>query len=131
MDGQVERYLDQVFDLARQHFSDLQMVARAVTDEWGLIQLRGNFRDLDIAITEVMRPTGRKYSYYLLKDGRVLLGLDNSPDRKALRLKFGETFSQHLYELVPHQHAEDKLNLKLTEEQTLEDFVNAVIAFAK
>ena len=60
--------------------------------------------DYTIAITEIVTPTARKYSYYLLHQGEVIIGLDNSPDRKALQLKYGNSYVFHLNELVPHEH---------------------------
>ena len=63
-----------------------------------------------------------KYRYYVLKDAWVEAGFDNSPDPRALRLKYGE-IRQHAGELVPHLHRENKQHLELTDEMNMEDFI--------
>ena len=52
-----------------------------------------------------------------------MLGLDNQPDRQALRLKYSEDFAAHIHDLIPHWHGQDKSTLGLTEEWTAEQFL--------
>ncbi len=52
-----------------------------------------------------------------------MVGLDNHPDRQALRLKYGADFVAHLAELIPHRHGADKTSLALTEPWTAEQFL--------
>ncbi|MCI0495590.1 hypothetical protein L0Z72_11360 [candidate division KSB1 bacterium] len=64
------------------------------------------------------------YSYYIIEDRRVLVGFDNYPDRRALIQKYGEAFSEHLDELIPHQHGIDKLTFELTEDINVAMFLD-------
>ena len=72
----------------------------------------------------------RKYSYYLLADDIVIVGFDNSADPRAIRLKYGTIGQEHVGNLVPHAHYENKSRLVLTEEMTFQDFVTWVIQYA-
>ncbi len=63
------------------------------------------------------------YSYYLIHDNEVVVGFDNYPDRRALREKYGQNFKFHLSELVAHKHGPRKETLELTEEMTVEKFL--------
>jgi hypothetical protein len=68
----------------------------------------------------------RKYSYYVLHGKWVEAGFDNSPDPRAIRLKYGEIGQAHAGEHIPHLHLEDKMQLSLTEEMTFTEFVSWV-----
>ncbi|MGG6239939.1 hypothetical protein ACQ4N7_15035 [Nodosilinea sp. AN01ver1] len=65
----------------------------------------------------------RKYSYYLLRDNYVEAGFDNSPDPRAIRLKYGGIGQAHAGEQVPHLHRVDKTELTLTDEIVFSTFV--------
>lgn len=81
---------------------------------------RGAFR---IVLKETISPRGRRYAYYILQGDRVLLGLDNHPDRQALRHKYGVAFAEHLSDLIPHRHAGDKAFVSLTPAWTAVQFL--------
>jgi len=68
--------------------------------------------------------SGRKYRYYVLRGDKVEVGFDNSPDPRALRLKYGQIGEEHIGESIPHLHRENKTQLLLTEEMTYADFVH-------
>jgi hypothetical protein len=53
----------------------------------------------------------------------VEAGFDNSPDPRAIRLKYGKIGKDHAGEQVPHLHLEDKTRLLLTDEMTFTSFV--------
>jgi hypothetical protein len=89
----------------------------------------GCYCDKRVEVTEILTSQVRKYSYYLLRSDVVLLGLDNSADREALRLKYGAEFVQHLHQPIPHLHTENKQRLALTEERSFADFVDMVLEF--
>ena len=76
-----------------------------------------------ILVTELFSDGLRKYRYYVLHGDWVEAGFDNSPDPRAIRLKYGEIGKEHAGEPVPHLHLEDKTRLSLTEEMTFADFV--------
>jgi hypothetical protein len=60
----------------------------------------------------------------LLRGDWVEAGFDNSPDPRAIRLKYGRFGAEHAGEAVPHLHREDKTQLFLTDEMTFEAFVD-------
>ncbi|MDE3088009.1 MAG: hypothetical protein KGJ80_01315 [Chloroflexota bacterium] len=99
-----------------------------ISDTRAVLKFRAQWKGKRIAVTEIAQPAQRSYSYYLLEGRRLLLGLDNAPDRPALRLKYGKEFTVHLYESVPHLHA-DPHKLELTDEKMFEDFVRMVLEF--
>jgi hypothetical protein len=65
----------------------------------------------------------RRYAYYVLDVGnRLVQGFDNSPDIRAVKLRYGKDYHQHMHERVPHQHsAEDALIL--TESISFDAFI--------
>lgn len=91
-----------------------------------LWEIQGSLIEFDIRIKEICSATGRMYSYYVIKERRVFVGFDNYPDRAALTQKYGEAFSEHLDELIPHKHGFDKLTLELTDEMYVINFLNYI-----
>lgn len=85
-------------------------------------EIHGSINKLDIRLKEVFIRAGRMYSYYVLDQGKVVVGFDNYPDRRALEKKYGNNFTAHLSELIPHKRGPDKLSLELTDETTIERF---------
>ncbi len=77
-----------------------------------------------IRLKEIFDQSGRKYSYYILDEGTVLVGFDNYPDRRALQQKYGQEFTSHLSELIPHKHGQRKETLELTAEMNVELFLD-------
>lgn len=60
----------------------------------------------------------------ILRGDWVEAGFDNSPDPRAIRLKYGHIGTEHRGENVPHLHHDDKTRLSLTVEMTFETFVD-------
>jgi len=79
-----------------------------------------------VFITELLGDEIRKYRYYILDGDWVEAGFDNSPDPRAIRLKYGRIGKQHAGENIPHLHRQDKTELSLTEEFEFSDFVEWV-----
>lgn len=129
MGREAQQHFKQILTLARQHFSDVQVKRYDISARRAILKATGAYGDKRVEITEVLTPQARKYSYYLLRFDFVLLGLDNSADREALRLKYGAEFAQHLHEPIPHLHTENKQKLTLTEEKSFADFVEMVLEF--
>ena len=129
MDREARRHFEQILTLAHRNFSDVQVRFYDISARRAILKLTGAYGDKRVEITEILTPQVRKYSYYLLRSDLVLLGLDNSEDRQALRLKYGTEFVQHLYEPVPHLHTENKRKLTLTEQKSFADFMEMVLEF--
>lgn len=115
-------------------FADIVALARArltqvtvdedVNVDRAVLVIQGYFGRYRVLIKETVSPTRRRYAFFMLLGDRILLGLDNHADRQALRLKYGEEFAAHIYELIPHRHGPDKATLELTEEWTAQQFLN-------
>ena len=54
----------------------------------------------------------------------LIVAFDNSPDRVAIELKYGEGWKRHFKERICHQHCYDRKETMLTSEMNLLDFVN-------
>jgi hypothetical protein len=89
-----------------------------------ILTIQGEFGHYRVFMKETVSPARRRYAFYVLSGDRVLLGLDNHADRQALRLKYGEDFTAHTHELIPHRHGPDKSTLGLTEEWTAQQFLS-------
>ena len=131
MDREARRHFEQILTLARQNFSDVQVKHYDISARRAILKVTGAYGDKRVEITELLTPQVRKYSYYLLRSDFVLLGLDNSADRQALRLKYGTELAQHLHEPIPHLHTENKQKLTLTDEKSLVDFVRMILEFER
>ena len=117
------------------HFADLIALAQAaltqveystdITPDRAILRLHARYgRRYRVFATELFSEGIRKYSYYALVDDRVEAGFDNSPDPRALHLKYDRSTKEHLGEHIPHLHQDDKTRLSLTEEMTFTDFIN-------
>jgi len=98
-------------------------IAEDIDADRAILTIQGQFGDCRVFLKETISPRGRRYAFYILKEDRVMLGLDNHADRQALRLKYGRDFAAHLTELIPHRHGLDKAVVELTEEWTAERFL--------
>jgi len=117
-------------------FARIEALARATfeqvksstdyTPERAILRLRADYGACQVFVTELISQDARRYSYYLLRGEWVEAGFDNSPDPRAIRLKYGHIGAEHIGEAVPHLHRADKTRLFLTDEMTFEAFVNWV-----
>ena len=86
--------------------------------------MEGTYGTYRIVISEILSPEGRKYAFYVLdKSDVVVMGFDNSPDYKAVRMKYGDQYRQHIGERVPHRHSHRRESIRVTPEMTLEVFI--------
>jgi hypothetical protein len=115
------------------HFADIILLARSVFDEVAIetdatpersiLRIQAKYGQYRIFVTELFSDSFREYRYYVLRGNWVEAGFDNSPDPRAVRLKYGEIGQGHAGEPIPHLHLEDKTRLSLTEEMTFEGFI--------
>ena len=126
MDTAAKRHLEQILISARAAFSDVIVIRHDISEERAILKLECRWETNDIRITEIVTLNVRWYSYYQLREGKVLRGYDNYSDRPALRLKYGREFTQHLYEPIPHLHEADEITL--TDEMTFAEFIAIVTA---
>ena len=101
-------------------------IAEDIDADRAILIIQGQFGTYRVFLKETVSPKRRRYAFFVLKEDRVMLGLDNHADRQALRLKYGRDFAVHLTELIPHRHALDKAAVELTEEWTAERFLTEI-----
>jgi hypothetical protein len=80
-----------------------------------ILTIEGRFDGYRVVLKEVVNPQRRRYAYYVLQGERVILGFDNHVDRTALRMKYGDDYTAHIFDLIPHRHGPDKTTTILTE----------------
>lgn len=122
MDASIAEYFARVIALATSTFDRVEYITD-ITPARSILRIQASYGSYRIFVTELFGDDIRKYRYYLLQGNRVEAGFDNSPDPRAIRLKYGR-IGEHTGEYVPHLHLEDKNQLGLTEEMTFEDFVD-------
>ena len=123
MDKDTARHFAEIIELAQKVFTQVTYQID-VTPERAILRMEAEHGKYHILVTELFSDGLRKYRYYILDGYRVEAGFDNSPDPRAIRLKYGEIGQEHTGEYVPHLHLEDKTVLSLTEEMTFQEFVN-------
>jgi hypothetical protein len=94
------------------------------TPERAILRLRAVYGAYQVLVTELLGEGARQYRYYVLRGEWVEAGFDNSPDPRAIRLKYKHIGAEHAGEAVPHLHRADKTQLFLTDEMTFEAFVD-------
>ena len=122
MDSEAPENFAEIIDLAQSVFEDVRYVTDA-TPERAILRLEGNYGPYRVLVTELISEV-RKYRYYVLRGDLVEAGFDNSPDPRALRLRYGQLAKRHVGELIPHLHLEDKTRLFLTEDITFSAFID-------
>ena len=110
--------------LARSQLDDVQVTEQDHTLKRSILRLTARYADFSVLITEIVANDQRKYRYYVLDGDRVVAGFDNAADPRALRAKYGRISQEHVGELIPHLHLEDKSQLVLTEEMDCQAFLS-------
>lgn len=123
MDAKVTEYFADVIAVAKATFEGVKHVID-VTPSRAILRIEAQYKIYRVLITELFSDEVRKYRYYILQGERVEAGFDNSPDPRAIRLKYGRIGGEYAGEYVPHLHLENKRELVLTEEMTFADFVD-------
>jgi len=116
------------------HFADIIALAGATfeqvdyekdsTPKRAILRLQANYGPFRVFVTELFSDGVRKYRYYILRGNWVEAGFDNSPDARAIRLKYGQIGQKHAGEHIPHLHKENKTKLSLTEEMNFIAFID-------
>ena len=127
MGSEVEGYFNDLIDFVEQHFANVQILKRDITDQRSLLELNAWYGKYRIVISEIFFGAQRKYAYYVLDGSRVRIGFDNSPDANVVRLKYPSDYKTHRFNLIPHVHSDDKKSVTLAQEaMTPEAFYNWV-----
>ena len=122
MDAQAASYFADIVAQASATFEQVEY-STDTTPERSILRLQADYGSGRVSVVELFSDGLRKYRYYLLRGDWVVAGFDNSPDPRAIRLKYDKIGAQHAGELVPHLHLRDKADLVLTDEVTFAFFV--------
>ncbi|MFZ5908644.1 MAG: hypothetical protein ACOYYU_01355 [Chloroflexota bacterium] len=122
MDEKTSRHFDRIIQLARSSFEQVRYEVNS-TPERSILNLWGEQGQYRIFVTELFSDKIRKYRYYVLRGEWVEAGFDNSPDLRAIRLKYGKIGKEYAGENIPHLHLDNKSRISLTEEMTFAAFV--------
>jgi hypothetical protein len=123
LDAETSRHFAEIIQLAQSVFIQVEYEIDATPDR-AILRIQAEYGKYHILVTELFSDGLRKYSYYVLEGNRVEAGFDNSPDPRAIRLKYDEIGQEHAGEHVPHLHLDDKTLLQLTEEMTFHEFIH-------
>ena len=122
MDQKTTKYFDLIIHLARSSFEQVDYEVNMTPDR-SILNIQAKHGKYNIFVTELFSDQKRKYRYYVLQADYVEAGFDNSPDPRAIRLKYGKIGKERAGKLVPHMHLNDKNHLILTEEMTFQKFI--------
>ncbi len=117
------RYFKTISGLVRNALDRVTLSRLDSNPDRSLWEMHGSVGKFDIRVKEIFSQSGRMYSYYVINEGKVEVGFDNYPDVHALRRKYGSDFHKHVSELIPHKHGSCKRTMELTEERSVEDFL--------
>lgn len=100
--------LQNFIEIAQSQLDNITYQRSEQSQQRAIYELHGLWRGYEIRLKEIYSSKGRMYSYYVLRQRRVIVGFDNYPDRPVLKQKYGQQFNQHLSDLIPHKHNLDK-----------------------
>jgi hypothetical protein len=123
LDEKTSRHFAEIIELAQSVFKNVTYEIDA-TPNRSILRIDAEYSKYQILVTELFSNGIRKYRYFVMRGDWVEAGFDNTPDPRAIRLKYGEIGKEHAGESVPHLHREDKSRLYLTEELSFQDFVH-------
>jgi len=122
LDEKASRHFAEIIELAQSVFENV-VYEIDTTPNRAILRIEAEYGKYQILVTELFSDGLRKYRYYVMRGNWVEAGFDNSPDPRAIRLKYGKIGKEHAGENIPHSHREDKTRLYLTEEMAFADFV--------
>jgi hypothetical protein len=121
LDEKTSRHFTEIIELAQSVFENVTHGIDATPDR-AVLRIEAEYGKYQNLVTELFSDELRKYRYYLMRGDWVEAGFDNTPDPRAIRLKYGKIGEEHAGEYLPHLHREDKTLLVVTEEMTFADF---------
>lgn len=116
MEEKISLHFDRIVKFAQDRLEAVRIIVYEIFPDYGVLKLKGKIKGYTIKITEVMERKRRKYSYYLLLKDKVVRGYDNAADPRVIKLKWKDGYKNHLNELTPHMHTEEKKEFILTDE---------------
>lgn len=95
-----------------------------ISPDRAIFEFHSRIGQYGIRIKEIYSKKWRTYSFYVLSEGKIVVGFDNYPERRALRKKYGRKFKKHLFERIPHKHGLQKSTMELTDEMCIRQFLD-------
>lgn len=123
MDAKITEHFASIIDFAQNTFEQLSYNTD-ITPQRAILNIQGKYGQWRIFITELFSDNIRKYRYYVLIDDYVEIGFDNSPDPRAIRLRYGKIGKKYSGKHIPHLHLENKTKMILTKEVTFKNFTS-------
>ncbi|MDM8526845.1 hypothetical protein QUF58_01425 [Anaerolineales bacterium HSG24] len=119
------RHFETLIAQAKNKLPHVNSIKQNIDMHRAIIDIEATWQKYRVVIQEIHRPDNTiRYSYYLFtEDNQLKHGFDNSCDRKAIRLKYGETWREHLQAEIPHQHDHNRQVTLTDEPMTYEKFV--------
>ena len=125
METAFTQYFDHLIRQFRDAFDQTVVVDRDEKPSRARLELTGTYNQYQVHFLEILLPSSeRKYAYYVLLGDEVIVGFDNAPDPRALRLKYGDDYTHYRLSRVPHCHTDNKATISLTEELHFEEFLS-------
>lgn len=122
MDPHIADHFTAIIQTAQATFAQVDVEIDS-TPARAILRIQAQYGRYRLFITELIDASIRKYRYYVLRGNEVEVGFDNSPDPRALRLKYGRIGQEHAGEHIPHMHRTNKTQVLLTGEITFTDFM--------
>ncbi|MEN8121455.1 MAG: hypothetical protein ABFS35_13975 [Bacteroidota bacterium] len=123
MEREITKYFDNIINDINNFFSNVEYTIDR-TPHRAILRINATYQDYRVFVTELISKEYRKYNYYLLSKDYVVVGLDNSQDIRAIKLKYKSIPDSNAERLVPHKHLKNKTILELTEEYTITGFID-------
>lgn len=130
MEDKIRRHFDQIITSAKSLLNNIK-IEEDISVKRALLKISGKYESFEVKVTEIIDEKKRKYAYYLINKGVVEYGCDNAPDIKALKMRYGKDYSEHLHEPTPHSHGKGKKKIELTDEIDAKRFFEKIKAFKK
>ncbi|NJL59979.1 MAG: hypothetical protein HC887_10415 [Desulfobacteraceae bacterium] len=92
-------YFAAITDIAEKHLNRIKFKRLDVNSERSVWELHGVLSEQsDVRLKEIFTERGRKYSYYVIYENKVVIGFDNYPDIRLLQEKYGSDVANHIAE---------------------------------
>jgi hypothetical protein len=88
LDAKTTAAFAELIRLAKASFQLVEITTDS-TPQRAILRIQAAYGPYRITVTELFSDGVRKYRYYVLRGDWVEAGFDNSPDPRALRLKYG------------------------------------------
>ncbi len=116
--------IEYVIAITRSTFDDVIILRREERKDLAILEINANYGPNKVYLREIWRAdSSRKYAYYIVLESKVIIAFDNAADPRALKLRYGKTYTHHRLEAIPHRHNKNKQEIALTPEMDCDMFI--------